>query len=770
MVSPKTTLVYGALSAFLFSGLNLPAARLLEVRPVDESVLMVSLRDGEVFFRDDGAGERAFSGHDFAPGDDWMVRYGEPLDGAAAKLPGNWRLRSEDDADYADGLSPATVSRKAKVFHTTHDWEYALDHTVFLHLSEPLDPGATYTLEIAPGTGADTTESTFTYELGTTLSEAIHVNLLGYTPESAVKSADLYLWLGDGGPRDYSGFEGRAAWLREVSTGETFPVGEVTFWKPLVTEAEDRSLTGSPVWTVDFSDFERPGRYRLVVDGVGASAEFAIAKDHWREPFRASVEGFYYMRIGEPVDAADPPPRQPRFLPEEDPLGFTIYLTDLDPLDPLWHEIPGDTWGEPHHKLIRDSIFWEHRLPGNPTTLTAVGGHSDALDWDRHLGHVSIIYDMLLPFIVSGGTIDDDDLGLPESGNGIPDLLDEARNEVDFWLNVRVGEAYAHGLTNPSKDRTAMFQAGVTNLAAWANAANCAMLAEALRMAGQEALMAHYRDEAIRAYRFAGAQEDLQLDERQSVGNTTMRGRDFRMTAASYLYAVTGDREWEDALVADSVVREGIDEIEKTHEWDQSWATAAYLFTSRKRHYMEVAEKMYTALRRQALADNVRLMDERPSRRSSDHNYFQTTQDLQLVLMAHALEEDPAMRERMERAMILEADWGLGRNPTNTVEMTGLGSRHIVNCYTSGRNDGVPGLHPGHTPYNNLGSWGGTHIGSNPQWFAERGYPAWEDGWPHQEAFFNSRYSWANGEFTPQQTMRAKMALYGYLYTLSLQN
>ena len=56
------------------------------------------------------------------------------------------------------------------------------------------------------------------------------------------------------------------------------------------------------------------------------------------------------------------------------------------------------------------------------------GGHSDAFDWDRHLAHVSNIYDMLLPYILSGGRLSEDHLGIRESGNGIPDIIDEARN------------------------------------------------------------------------------------------------------------------------------------------------------------------------------------------------------------------------------------------------------------------------------------------------------------------------------------------------------
>lgn len=59
---------------------------------------------------------------------------------------------------------------------------------------------------------------------------------------------------------------------------------------------------------------------------------------------------------------------------------------------------------------------------------------------------------MLLPYFLSNGRLNDDNLQIGESGNGIPDIMDEARNEVDFWLSLRDGEAYCHGLTNPSKN------------------------------------------------------------------------------------------------------------------------------------------------------------------------------------------------------------------------------------------------------------------------------------------------------------------------------
>jgi hypothetical protein len=134
------------------------------------------------------------------------------------------------------------------------------------------------------------------------------------------------------------------------------------------------------------------------------------------------------------------------------------------------------------------------------------------------------------------------------------------------------------------------------------------------------------------------------------------------------------------------------------------------------------------------------------------------------LCIAHAASTDPAEREALLKAMLLEADYGLGRNPLNMVHMTGLGSRCVQDMYTSGRNDGVPGVHPGHTPYMNAAAWGRGYM-ADPQWYAGKGYPAW-DQWPHAEALWQVRYCYANNEFTPQQTMRGKTCLLGYLYSL----
>lgn len=745
---------------------DLSATKLVELKVLDKDYLLVIFKDGEVFYRDDATGPSAYKGHKFAEGDDTLKVYGEELNTEIAAQTGTWEIFSESDKNYTDGANPVAVYRKSKIWNTDHAYNFKLDHCLFLELPYSMKDGETYTLKISPQTETDMTEKQIKFDINNSMSEAIHVNINGYTPESPVKAADLYLWMGDGGKRDYKKFEGNRVWLYDVNSKERFRVGKVKFWKSDDTkaEAEERNLTGSDVWNIDFS-YSKPGKYRLVVEDVGCSMEFEIKEDVYFEPYKTSVRGYYYMRVGEDRMDMVPVPRQPTFIPEDDPEGFTIYLTDLDPYDKLWDEIPGDTWDEPHFKPGKKSIFWKHRLPGNPTNPNAFGGHSDAFDWDRHLAHVSNIYDLLLPYFLTNGRINEDNLDIGESGNGIPDIIDEARNEVDLFLRLRDGDAYCQGLTNPDNSHTIMFQAGATTMAAWANAANCAIIAECFRISGHDDLKEYYTKEAITAFEFAGKQENLQLNDRQDVGDCSMRGRDFKQMAAAFLYNVTGDKKWETIMAEESVVKDENSKIDNKREWYQIHGTAAYLNTPQERNFPDLYENMKKSVYNQAMDHNVKHMDLRPSRRSSNNNYWQTPHNMQLVMLAHFVSEDEKEKDLFEKSMFLEADWGLGRNPTNTVEMTGLGERNIVNCYTTGRNDGTPGLHPGHTPYNNLDPWGKSHIGGNPQWFVEKCYPEWiSGGWPHQEGFFNCRYVWANGEFTPRQTMRGKMALYGYLY------
>ena len=765
----KRLLTFAAVLAAIVSPQLLNATRLIGVKTIDKDYIMVHFRDGEVRYRDDATGPSAYLGHTFVEGDDTLFVFGQRLDPEVAGNAANWIISSKDDKGFGS-RSAVAAWRKSKPMNTDNTLTSELDHWIFLQLPKSMKQGSTYTVSIPEAIGSDKTEAEVTFDIWSSVSEAVHVNIIGYSPEEETKAADLYMWLGDGGQRDYTSFEGKKVWLYNVETGKKQKAGKVAFWMSATEsdkEANRKNMTGSDVWNIDFKDAE-PGRYRLVVEDVGCSMDFDISNNVYFQPYHYSVRGYYYMRLGEPIDPRiTPVPRQPQFIPGENPKGLVIYKTDLHPWHPDWRKLRGDVWDEPHFKMPQQSAFWAHRLPGNPVNEIVRGGHSDAMDWDRHLAHVSNIYDLLLPYILTDGRLSEDNLSIRESGNGIPDLLDEARNEVDFFLSIRDGEAYSQGVTNPSADWTVMYQAGCTTMAAWANAANCAMLGEAFRIHGDEELCRYYTAEAIKAFRFAEKQAVSQLDDWQNIGTSSMRGRDFKQMAAAFIYNLTGDTQWEDIMVAESVAKDGVAPLfskERRNNYYQIWGAAAYLACPQERHYPEYYDNLVKSVNKQADENNVCHMTTRPSRRTANDPRWQTSENLQMVLLAHYVADTDQRREQLEQAMYIEAGWGLGRNPSNTVEMTGLGERHIIDCYTTGRNDGVPGSHPGQTPFNGTETWSPGN-GGDARIILNRCYPDWyTGGWPHQESFFNIRYMWVNGEFTPRETMRGKMALLAYLY------
>ena len=735
------------------------ATKVLGLRVIDNHYLMVHFRDGEVHYRDNGTGPSAYLGHSFSEGDDTLVVFGERLK-AEAQNAALWQISSPDDKSFVSA-QPLKVWRKSKPMNTDHTLTSECDHWLFLQLPQPMKQGCTYEVSIPKGIGADQEKVSVIFDVWNSQSEAIHVNIIGYSPAETIHAADLYQWLGDGGQRDYSSWEGRKVYIYNVKTKKKQNVGTVKFWKSAADAAQEagkKALIGTDVWNIDFKA-TTPGRYRLVVEDVGCSMDFDIASDIYFQPYRYSVRGYYYMRLGEPKDPEHvwPVPRQPQFIPETDPKGLTVYKTDLTPWDKEWRDLHTDVWDEPHFKPVFASIFWQHRLPGNPVNTEVKGGHSDAFDWDRHLAHVSNIYDMLLPYILSGGRLSEDHLGIRESGNGIPDIIDEARNEVDFFLSIRDGEAYSQGVTNPSEDWSVMFQAGCTTMAAWANAANCAIIGEAFRLQGNDSLRQYYTDEAIKAFFFASRQDNLQLDDRQDIGSMQLRGRDFRQMAAAYLYNLTGDQQWEKIFA------------EEAYELSiaNTWTAAAYLTCPQTRHFADRYQQILASVDKLAESYNIVNMSQRPSRRSANDRRWQVSQNLQLVMLAHYIAKDKARKKQLEHVMYTEASWAMGRNPGNIVEMTGLGERHITDCYTTGRNDGAPESHPGQTPFNGTETWSPGHNGGDARVILKYCYPDWNDGgWPRQESYFNQRYFWVNGEFTPRETMRGKMALLGYLYAI----
>jgi len=297
------------------------------------------------------------------------------------------------------------------------------------------------------------------------------------------------------------------------------------------------------------------------------------------------------------------------------------------------------------------------------------------------------------------------------------------------------------------------------------------MLADCFRLAKRDDLMAHYRDAAIEAYDHASGLADMMLEQRQGLGNWNMSGKDFRITAAAHLYNVTGDTRFENDLNNFSVCKTPASTVFNPDTHNEIFACAAYLLTPQKVNYPELQANMKSSVIAEAKAREANYTQSRPSRRSTDNGsgWFVTVIDTQRSILAHAISEG-ADKAFFEDALILEADFSLGRNPMGMIHMTtattGMeNKRSMENAYTTGWNDGTPGVHPGHTPYMNIYDWGGMIMG-RPKWMTDKNFPAAGE-WPYGEMYYNTRYVYAHSEFTPQQTMGGKTALYGYLHAIN---
>jgi hypothetical protein len=357
--------------------------------------------------------------------------------------------------------------------------------------------------------------------------------------------------------------------------------------------------------------------------------------------------------------------------------------------------------------------------------------------------------------------------------------LDEARNEVDFWLNLRDGKGYSHGLTNPNNSNE-LFQAGTTTIAAWANAVNSSMLAYCYQLIDEKELEKQYLDSALVAFHYALNHTDQMLYRAQGMGDITVTGKDLKMTSAALLYNLTGEKQYEDIFYQNCDIKSNSGIIADKYQF-QIWGVAAYLATKQPVNYPALYENIRKSVIYEAHRKEADFINSRPSRRGTDNdiNWFQTSQNMHRTIIAHAFTKDTDEKDFFLKALTMEADWGLGRNPLNIIQMTTATTpmeqkRSVVNIYTTGRNDGTPGMHPGHTPYLNAYDWGGLIMG-NPSWMMKKNYPIETNlsnlqVWPMGEIYFDTRYVYAHSEFTPQQTMRGKMALYGYLHAIAPNN
>ena len=138
-------------------------------------------------------------------------------------------------------------------------------------------------------------------------------------------------------------------------------------------------------------------RYKIVLDTGAESYEFPVGDGVYDDIYKASVLMFYDQRCGTELDSA----------------------------------IAGDFAHAACH--TGTAIVY-----GSDVAKDVTGGWHDAGDYGRYVvPGAKAVQDLLLTYEDSEYAAKDDAIGIPESGNGVPDVLDEVRYELDWMLKMQ---------------------------------------------------------------------------------------------------------------------------------------------------------------------------------------------------------------------------------------------------------------------------------------------------------------------------------------------
>lgn len=164
--------------------------------------------------------------------------------------------------------------------------------------------------------------------------------------------------------------------------------------------------TGDTVRIADFSGLVETGSFYLDVAGTGASDEFDVAPDVYAAAFTLVSRAFYGQRCGTAVDLG--PAR------------------------------PGYSHPACHVAGTRNPDALLHASAGASGPIDGAGGWHDAGDYGKYVVNSGISTgEVLWTYEMFPERVQAVSLGIPESGNAVPDLLDEARWNVAWMLKMQ---------------------------------------------------------------------------------------------------------------------------------------------------------------------------------------------------------------------------------------------------------------------------------------------------------------------------------------------
>lgn len=460
----------------------------------------------------------------------------------------------------ADGLPVLIQSvgfKRRPIYAPMKKRDLRIGNYLYLKLLTPLHDGQNVQVLNLDGTlwSADVKYATTVDPLRT--SPAIHVNEQGYVPAFS-KKAQIGYFVGTLGELDVptdAGFQ----LVKSTS-------GEVVFQGNLTTRG-DQGYTFSPapyqrVFEADFSSFTTPGEYRLLVPKLGASLPFRIDEGVAACFARTYALGLYHQRCG-----------------TDNSLPFTRFVHNICHNQPV--EVPDMTFAAVNKELAEFSADFKnnprHTAPQlkdvnsslypfvNRARFDLSGGHHDAGDYSRYtINSAQLIHTLIFAADNFAGVASLDNLGLPESGDGVSDILQEAKWEADFLAKMQDADGGFYFLVYPRNrayEDNVLPDHGDSQVVFPKNTAATAAAVAALAQTASSPLFKRTYPEAAAAYldkakkgwdflqtAFARYGRDGAYQKISHYGNQFMHDDEIAW-AATELFLATGDHTYENELI-----------------------------------------------------------------------------------------------------------------------------------------------------------------------------------------------------------------------------
>ncbi|KQV59577.1 hypothetical protein ASC95_28085 [Pelomonas sp. Root1217] len=306
--------------------------------------------------------------------------------------------------------------------------------------------------------------------------------------------------------------------------------GSVVYTGPVVewNNGNMDTSSGDHTWSFDFSSITTPGTYYVEDSQRGVkSMRFEIGDNVYRNVLIQAVRMFYYQRLGQEKTVAN---AGAKWADGASNLG------------------PGQ---DPQARRFLDK--------NNAGTARDVrGGWADAGDFNKYTSWEAGYAQELMDAYVQNPTVFTDDFNIPESYNGIPDILDEAKWGLDYLKRLQNSNGSVlsivgvGGASPPSADTGPSYYGDVNTSATLAAAAAFAQGAKVLGSLNNASLNTYAADlltRAKNAYNWAVANPNVVFQNTNGLGvgqqETDDDGRKvMRMHAAIKLFAATGDTSY----------------------------------------------------------------------------------------------------------------------------------------------------------------------------------------------------------------------------------